>query len=154
MTIKDFFEGKGNFAIHCDTEEKAKKLLKEFDKAGYHWRTGERYIAYTNWGRHKEKTCYSDDGCFGRVGYFKICGYTIIEFDEIEDVQEVKHGKWVKGKTDREYCSICHEVRPYYFKETLVNRYAEQKKLSLINWECPYCPNCGTKMDEKEEEIV
>lgn len=147
MTIKDFFEGKGNFAIHCDTEEKAKKLLKEFDKAGYHWRTGERYIAYTNWERHKEKTCYSDDGCFGRVGYFKICGYTIIEFDEIEDVQEVKHGKWIYvGDPNFAHivgflyeCSCCkrHIIVDYQFELR----------------EYPYC-HCGAKMDEKDEGNV
>jgi len=66
------------------------------------------------------------------------------------DVQEVKHGHWIKSQTDRCYCSICHEVRPYYFKETLDNMHAGQKGLSLINWECPYCPNCGAKMDEEE----
>lgn len=149
MTIKEFFRIKANLAIHCDTEEKAKKLLEAFDKAGHRWKSGGSYKDIA-WEIYKEETCYSNDRSYGRVKYFKQCGYTIIEFDEIEDVQEVKHGKWVKGESDRHYCSICHEVRPYYFKETLVNRYAEQKKLSLINWECPYCPNCGAKMDKKE----
>jgi len=78
----------------------------------------------------------------------------LLDNEPTADVQEVKHAHWVKSETDRQYCSICHEVRPYYFKETLVNRYAEQKKLSLINWECPYCPNCGAKMDGKGEGNV
>lgn len=94
----------------------------------------EEYIMY----EHTIADCldsYTDEGC-----------------PEAADVQEVRHAHWVKSETDRQYCSICHEVRPYYFKETLVN--GEQKEISLINWECPYCPHCGAKMGKKEEEIV
>ena len=78
MTIKEFFESKNKLAIHCDTEEKAKKLLKAFNKAGYRW------SEYTDWEFDREETCYSNGGCYGSVDYFKQCGYIIIEFDEIE----------------------------------------------------------------------
>ena len=60
-------------------------------------------------------------------------------------LQEVKQVKWIKGKTDRQYCPICHEVRHYYFKET-----PENNGIYLINWEHPYCPNCVAKMNGKD----
>lgn len=87
MTIKEFFKSKDKLAIHCDTEEKAKKLLKAFDKAGHRWTSGDSYIKGTNWEVYRKKTCYSNDGCFGNIEYFIKYSkdhYTIIEFDEIE----------------------------------------------------------------------
>ena len=87
MTIKEFFKSKDKLAIHCDTEAKAMKLLKAFDKAGYRWAAGDSYIEGTNWDVYRKKTCYSNDGYFGNAGYFIKYSkdhYTIIEFDEIE----------------------------------------------------------------------
>lgn len=70
----------------------------------------------------------------------------LLDNEPTADVQEVKHAHWVKGETDRKYCSNCHEVNPYYFKET-----PENKGIYLINWDSLYCPNCGAKMDGKDE---
>jgi len=84
MTIKEFFESKDKLAIHCNTEEKAKKLLGAFDKAGHRWVTGDCYIADTAWGIYEEETCYNNTGCYGSTNYFKECHYTIFEFEEIE----------------------------------------------------------------------
>lgn len=120
MTIKEFFSGRGNLAIHCDTGEKAKKLLKAFDKAGYHWISRERYIAHTNWVYYKEETCYSDDGCYGSVEDLKRHGYTIIEFDEIE------------------------------FEDSSAESTKIAKEYLKNNGAYKYCPWCGAKMDEGE----
>ena len=51
--------------------------------------------------------------------------------DEVNlDVQEVKHGKWV-NRHNKTACNLCGEV----------------------NFLMPnYCPNCGAKMDGKENE--
>ena len=83
MTIKEFFSNR-NFAVHCDSEEKAKKLLKAFDEAGYRWASGYSYTEYTCWTTYKEETCYIADRCFGSVEYCKEYDYTVLEFDEIE----------------------------------------------------------------------
>ena len=99
MTIKEFFESKEKLAIHCDTEEKAKKLLKVFDKVCRCWANGESYAKYTNWEIYEEATCYSNNGYYGRIGYFKEF-YNIIEFDEIELEVEEKGGEW------RECCRL------------------------------------------------
>lgn len=60
------------------------------------------------------------------------------------DVQEVRHGKWIKKQEDiywgnpfiRRNCSICG-VEPFY-----------QEGLGVYNL-TPYCPNCGAKMDKE-----
>lgn len=83
MTVREFFS-KGNLAIHCDSEEKAKKLLKAFDKAGYRWASGYSYAEYTYWTTYEEETCYIADRCFGSVEYCKEYDYTVLEFEEIE----------------------------------------------------------------------
>ena len=83
MTIKEFFES-SDLAIHCDTEEKAIKLLEAFDKAGYCWVSGNSYAKNTNWGIYKEKTCYDSDRGYRDIEYFKEYDFTIIGFDEIE----------------------------------------------------------------------
>lgn len=46
------------------------------------------------------------------------------------DVQEVRHGKWIKSKNERK-CSLCGY---FYFTNT-----------KSFN----YCPNCGAKMDKE-----
>lgn len=86
MTIKEFFKIKSTLAIHCDTEEKAMKLLKVFDKLGYRWASGESYIEDTNWEIYEDKTCYTNDGCYGDIEFFReeYNTNTILEFDEIE----------------------------------------------------------------------
>lgn len=85
MTIKEFFESKDKLAIHCATKEKATKLLKVFLKAGRRWASGEPYID-TAWEIYKDATCYTNDGCYGDIEYFREDepSRTIIEFDEIE----------------------------------------------------------------------
>lgn len=97
MTIKEFFKSKATLAIHCDTKEKAIKLLKVFDKLGHRWAAGDSYIEYTSWENYKADTCYTNDGCYGNVGYFREEGNTILEFDEIEF-----DGELLKSVTDKE----------------------------------------------------
>ena len=60
------------------------------------------------------------------------------------DVQEVRHGEWVKNQEDmywgnyfiRRNCSICGGS-PFY-----------QERLGTYKL-TPYCPNCGAKMDKE-----
>ena len=58
----------------------------------------------------------------------------IIDNVEADDVAPVVHGKWLYAETDDEQfflCSVCNN------KEY---------------WESNYCPECGAKMDEEQEE--
>ena len=57
------------------------------------------------------------------------------------DVQEVKHGKWIKNKEHGYYeCSNCKSTKPY-------DGICEENPDKVTYWMCDYCPYCGTKMD-------
>jgi rubrerythrin len=64
---------------------------------------------------------------------FSECRASIL-FAPTADVVEVRHGKWYKGDmpTYGGYkCSVC--------------------ELNTVEYNKPYCPNCGAKMDGKGE---
>ena len=72
------------------------------------------------------------------------------EIDEIPtaDVQEVKHGKWEQQTeplrwrdVDCAECSICGE-------SYILNEYMD---IDDIRYRWKYCPNCGARMDGKDE---
>lgn len=87
ITIEQFFGTRANFGIHCDSREKATKLLEAFDKTGRRWLSGERYTKYTaweTWENHKEETCYCNTGYCGSVKFCREDGYIVFEFEEIE----------------------------------------------------------------------
>ena len=46
---------------------------------------------------------------------------------------------WIKDDTGAEYCSNCHEY-PY-----------DDGEYHITNWHSNYCPNCGAKMDQVED---
>lgn len=84
ITLKAFFESKKYLAIHCDTKEKAEKLLKAFDKLGKKWRNGDSYLGINYYGLRHKNTCYSNDNRFDGISWYKLNGYTIYEFDEVD----------------------------------------------------------------------
>ena len=55
------------------------------------------------------------------------------------DVQEVRHGKWIKDDSDGCYCSACEWYADYDFDYVTNN--------GLGNDDFIYCPHCGAKMD-------
>ena len=57
---------------------------------------------------------------------------TLISRQKALDVAPVRHGRWECGKP----CPVCGENR---FKGLDADIWAD--------WEPPYCPNCGAKMD-------
>lgn len=64
---------------------------------------------------------------------------TVLEYAEnlpAADVTPVMHGRWECGKP----CPICGKDR---FKGIDADIWAD--------WEPPYCPNCGAKMEEVSE---
>lgn len=79
----------------------------------------------------------TNDGCFYRVAFKD-------EIDKIPtaDVVEVKHGRWIKdrlcstsgGTYGVRRCSVCED----YYQD--------------IGYGWNYCPNCGARMDEREDE--
>ena len=59
-------------------------------------------------------------------------GVKILNQFPSSDVEPVRHGRWECGKP----CPVCGEDR---FKGLDADIWAD--------WEPPYCPNCGAKMD-------
>ena len=57
---------------------------------------------------------------------------TLFCMSQTEDVAPVRHGRWKCNKP----CPVCGEDR---FKGLDADIWAD--------WEPPYCPNCGAKMD-------
>lgn len=84
MTIKEFFESSKKLAIHCNSKEKAKKLLRAFDTANYKWFSGARYTEENNWDTNGKETCYSNRNRFCDKNFYETMGYNILEFEDIE----------------------------------------------------------------------
>lgn len=76
----------GNYAIHCNTEEKAKELLNYLDEEHcISWGLGTN-IKDTGWKTFRGKTCYSYNISNGTLGfcnyqYYKENGIIIYEFE-------------------------------------------------------------------------
>lgn len=72
----------------------------------------------------------------------------IIDDQPTADVQEVKHGKWIKDEYSDTVCSCCKQ----YVAEN-EDGYPIQE---LKDYTPSFCPNCGAKMDlgyrSQEEE--
>ena len=75
-----------------------------------------------------------------QVGYSREDAADCIRYMDAADVDPVRHGKWKCNKP----CPVCGEDR---FKGLDADIWAD--------WEPPYCPNCGAKMEKmdlKEEQ--
>lgn len=63
----------------------------------------------------------------------------------VADVQEVKHGKWIKKRYQIYECSRCK--RSVYLEGLNVT---DENEIKLLKELYPYC-HCGAKMDRKEK---
>lgn len=84
ITLTEFWNSKYAMAIHCNTEEKANKLLKAFDKLGKKWISGNSYLLNNVYGVHRKSTCYTNHNCYAHYNWCKRNGYKIFEFDEVD----------------------------------------------------------------------
>lgn len=86
ITLTEFWNSKGKkpLAIHCDTEEKAKTLLKAFDKLGEKWISGNSYLLDNIYGVHNKSTCYSNNNKYCSYDFYRGSNYKIYEFDEVD----------------------------------------------------------------------
>lgn len=83
ITLEEFWNSKKKLAIHCNTEEKAIKLLKEFDKLGKRWLCKNSYLESNYWEANKENTCYNNSNQYGDIIWYKHKKYKIYEFDNV-----------------------------------------------------------------------
>ncbi len=84
ITLKEFWNSKEKLAIHCDTEEKANKLLRAFNKIGKKWCDDDSYIGNNYWYDKRENTCYSNDNGYTSINWYKENDYKIYEFEDVD----------------------------------------------------------------------
>ena len=86
MTIDEFFklEDEKLLAIHPGNKKNSLALRKAFDKKGYTWCTGEKYVGHSNYIRHKDETCYDNTGRYAPIDFYKRNDYTIFEFEDVD----------------------------------------------------------------------
>lgn len=84
ITLTEFWNSYEKLAIHCDTEEKADKLLKAFDRLGKKWCENVSYLETNGYSHYGQMSCYSNNRCISDCNYYKNNGYTIYEFDEVD----------------------------------------------------------------------
>lgn len=83
ITLKEFWKSKEDLAIHCDTEEKANKLLRAFNKIGKKWCDEDSYIGNNYWYDKKENTCYSNNNGYCSIDWCKEVNYKVYEFEDV-----------------------------------------------------------------------
>ena len=89
----------GDYAMHCDTEEKANLFLKYLDSVGKSWHDNGSYLDENNWSRYHRNTCYLYN--FGRYSptyYYGANGYKILEFDDFIWEEKTMEKKIIKGE--------------------------------------------------------
>lgn len=82
ITLTKFWNSEKPLAIHCDTEEKAKKLLKAFDKLGKKWCDGDSYLDDDCY--YRRDTCYDNNCEHSYYSYYKAAKYKIYEFGDVD----------------------------------------------------------------------
>ena len=127
ITLKEFFKEE-SACIHCDTLEKADKLLKEFDRLGKKWRKGNSYLEENCWYDERGNTCYDNVGCYDNINFFKMIGYKIYEFEDIIFVVEKKENrKESKKMKNQKY--IFRGNRSGVFFGTLLEKNGQEVKI-------------------------
>jgi hypothetical protein len=93
----------GKFAVHCDTEEKAKAFLRECDAQGIKWGDGDSLLTENKWKYYKAETLYGFDGeyglCYGTSWGFNnmpTIDYTPSKHAIKEVKRPAKVGEWIK----------------------------------------------------------
>ncbi len=89
ITLTEFWNSKEKLAIHCDTKEKAKQLLKAFDKMGKKWSAGDSYLEYIYWSPYKQNTCYNNNNGYCSIDWCKEEDYKVYKFENV-DFEELK----------------------------------------------------------------
>ena len=88
MKITDLTEKQ---AVHCTTEEEAKRICKIAHEQGLKWRDGFSYLQENYWETHKEQTCYDFNmGAFADIIYHKERNYEIISSTQIIEEPQPK----------------------------------------------------------------
>ncbi len=71
---------KGNYAMHCQTEDEADSFLEVLHNAGRKWCNGASYREYNNYSRYKRHTAYCfNTGQYSDVRHHILKDYTVLK---------------------------------------------------------------------------
>ena len=74
---------KGEYVMHCKTEEEAKNFLFYLDSIGKKWCDGNSYLRGTKWYDYGPYTVYYfNKGTYGGIHYAEDNGYKILEWSD------------------------------------------------------------------------
>ena len=83
FNIEDY---KGNYVMHCKTEEEAKDFCGYLDSLGRKLCHEKKYTKNTCWQCFTDRTCYAfNDIEYSSLGYYERHGYTILEWSDFMD---------------------------------------------------------------------
>lgn len=82
---------KGNYAMHCKTEEEAENFCRFLGLNGRRWKDGTSYLEDNMWCLHERDTVYCfNDGLFCDVAFAKRKeGCTILEWSNFVEDSEI-----------------------------------------------------------------
>lgn len=106
IKLSEFWNSKEKLAIHCDTEEKANKLLKAFDKLGKEWKSGDSYLELNCWNSYQKDTCYNNNNQYSSINWYKKYKYKIYEFEDIEEEKKIKRKIKLRDMTKEQWESL------------------------------------------------
>ena len=107
LNWEDFKNGK--IAVHCKTEEEAKKFIRQCYKHGLKWRYGSENNTY--WEDVNEKIYYECDGVYIYYLDWKSNEITVVEYKE-DNKMELKEGMIIECRNGERYLlrTVCGEL--------------------------------------------
>lgn len=83
FNIEDY---KGNYVMHCKTEEEAKDFCNYLDSLGRKWCNNKKYTEENYWQYYQDETCYDfNDNSFNAKYFFVGHNYKILEWSDFMD---------------------------------------------------------------------
>ena len=82
---------KGDYVMHCKTEEEARNFLSYLDSIGKKWNSGGSYLQETEWHHYESDTVYFfNNGTYSKIRYAKNIYYTILEWSDFMNKEFTK----------------------------------------------------------------
>ena len=80
---------KGNYVMHCKTEEEATDFCNYMHNIGRRWCSGESYLNRTCWDWYQKNTAYNFNGnSYANVKFYIENKYTILEWSDFMKKKE------------------------------------------------------------------
>lgn len=152
ITLEEFFASDKDLAIHCDTEEKANKLLREFGLMGK--------VLCDKFDVYGKDTCYSNCGLYGNIEDCKAQDYKIYEFDDVILPDKPNYELIFKTKAEAEhYLHHANVTRTEQLPFLTWEEFLKEIELKFIacdgvsNMTLYYCDNTIYLVDDEYPEF-